>query len=318
MINANKAAAENKHYLDYSKADDSVFSQGEESKKKTVSMKKKNTVLNTLSYIFLTILSIIWVLPIAGVFYTSIQNQPGSSPTLVPTDGFSFTYYVTLISNTTTYPFLKWFFNTLIVAIFTMLISTIFVLSVAYTMSRLRFKSRKAMMNINLILGMFPGFMSMIAVYNILKAIGIDGSLISLIMIYSAASGSGFLIAKGFFDTVSKSLDEAARIDGANNFKVFYKIIVPLSKPIVVYTMLTSFMGPWVDYIFSSVVLRSHVENYTVALGLYSMVSSREGYASNFTSFFAGSVLISIPIMVLFLCTQKYYVSGVTGGSVKG
>ena len=174
------------------------------------------------------------------------------------------------------------------------------------------------MMNINLILGMFPGFMSMIAIYNILKAVGISGTLASLVLIYSAASGSGFYIAKGFFDTVSKSLDEAARIDGANNAKVFFKIILPLSKPIVVYTILTSFMGPWMDYIFSSVILRDKIDNYTVALGLYNMISTRQGMVDNFTMFFAGSVMISIPIMILFLFTQKYYVAGVTGGSVKG
>ncbi len=295
---------------------------------KPVSMKRKNQIINALIYVLLIIMCIFWILPIIAVVYTSLRNEPGSSSSLVPANGFTFDYFSKLINNEEApfliftdfkkYPFGGWFGNTLIVALCVMLISTIFVLSVAYTMSRLRFKSRKGLMNINLIIGMFPGFMSMIAVYNILKSIGLDGTLISLILVYSAASGSGFYVAKGFFDTVSKSLDEAARIDGANNFKVFYKIILPLSKPIVVYTMLTSFMGPWVDYIFSSVILRDKTENYTVALGLYKLVSTREGMVSNFTMFFAGAVVISIPIMILFLLTQKYYVEGVTGGSVKG
>lgn len=285
--------------------------------KKYHSMKTKNAIVNTISYIFLAVLGILWVVPIIGVFYISIRNESGQPITLVPADGFTMDHYLYLLT-TDEYPFKVWFFNTMVVALCVMLISTVFVLAVAYTMSRLRFKARKGLMNINLILGMFPGFMSMIAVYNILKAVGIDGSLASLVLVYSASSGMGFYIAKGFFDTVSKSLDEAARIDGANNFKVFYKIIVPLSKPIVVYTMLTSFMGPWVDYIFSSVILRVNTKNYTVALGLYNMVSTREGMNQNFTAFFAGSVMISIPIMILFLATQKYYVSGVTGGSVKG
>lgn len=247
----------------------------------------------------------------------SLRNEKSFITTLIPATGLTFNYYISLLESTN-YPFMRWFLNTLLVSVCVMAISTIFVMAVAYTMSRLRFKARRGFMNINLILGMFPGFMSMIAVYNILKAIGIDGTLVSLIIIYSAASGSGFYIAKGFFDTVSKSLDEAARIDGANNFKVFYKIILPLSKPIVVYTLLTSFMGPWVDYIFSSVILRGHTENYTVALGLYTMISTIEDRTNNMTMFFAGSVMISIPIMVLFLLTQKYYVAGVTGGSVKG
>jgi arabinogalactan oligomer/maltooligosaccharide transport system permease protein len=285
--------------------------------RKLHSMKARNILLNTASYLLLAFLSIVWVLPIVGVVYTSLRNEPDQGTSLYPEKGLTFNNYTNLLTSTT-YPFLKWFANTLIVAIFTMLISTIFVLAVAYTMSRLRFKSRKRMMNINLILGMFPGFMSMIAIYNILKAVGISGTLASLVLIYSAASGSGFYIAKGFFDTVSKSLDEAARIDGANNAKVFFKIILPLSKPIVVYTILTSFMGPWMDYIFSSVILRDKIDNYTVALGLYNMISTRQGMVDNFTMFFAGSVMISIPIMILFLFTQKYYVAGVTGGSVKG
>lgn len=290
-------------------------------------MKRRNAIINTFIYILLTIMCILWVLPIILIVYTSLRNEPGSTGTLVPQNGFTIKYFGDLINNPE-YPFLifgdpnyplgGWFGNTLVVALCVMLISTIFVLSVAYTMSRLRFKARKGMMNVNLILGMFPGFMSMIATYNILKAVGLDGTLGALVLVYSAASGSGFFVAKGFFDTISKSLDEAARIDGANNFKVFYKIILPLSKPIVVYTMLTSFMGPWVDYIFSSVIMRDKRANYTVALGLYSMVSTPAGMASNYTMFFAGSVMISIPIMILFLCTQKYYVEGVTGGSVKG
>jgi arabinogalactan oligomer/maltooligosaccharide transport system permease protein len=281
-----------------------------------MSMSLRRHIVNGISYLFLSVLGAFWLLPIVAVVYVSLRNDKAQGQ-VMPEGGLTFDYYKAILTSTS-YPFMRWFWNTMIVAIFTMLISTIFVLSVAYTMSRLRFKSRKGLMNINLILGMFPGFMSMIAVYNILKAIGISGTLASLVLIYSAASGSGFYIAKGFFDTVSKSLDEAARIDGANNFKVFYKIILPLSKPIVVYTMLTSFMGPWVDYIFSSVILRDKTDNYTVALGLYKMISTNEGMAQNFTMFFAGSVLISIPIMILFMITQKYYVSGITGGSVKG
>jgi arabinogalactan oligomer/maltooligosaccharide transport system permease protein len=289
------------------------------------SQHRREVTINTLIYILLAVLGVLWILPIFGILYVSVQAQASQSGSLVPTEGFSLKWYLALLTQSrddgvtmADIPFLKWFFNTLVVAVFVMLISTIFVLSVAYSMSRLRFKGRKGMMNVNLILGMFPGFLSMIVIYNLLKVIGIDGTLISLILIYSAASGSGFYIAKGFFDTVSKSLDEAARIDGANNFKVFYKIVLPLSKPIVVYTMLTSFQGPWVDYIFSSVILRDKRENYTVALGLYSMINSYQRLVSNYTMFFAGSVMISIPIMILFLMTQKYYVGGVTGGSVKG
>ena len=131
-------------------------------------------------------------------------------------------------------------------------------------------------------------------------------------------SGMGFYVAKGFFDTVSKSLDEAARIDGATNAQIFYKIILPLSKPIIVYTLVQSFMGPWMDYIFCAIILGDATDQYTVALGMYKWVTVQEKINTKFVDFFAGSVLVSIPIMAVFLATQKYYIAGVTGGAVKG
>lgn len=291
--------------------------------KKHSSMKRKERTVNSLIYVLLTVISIVWVLPIILIVYTSLRPENGMAGTLFPKDPLTFDHYVTLFTNKE-WPFLKWFGNTLIVAVFTTIISTFFVLSVSYTMSRLRFKSRKKMMSINLILGMFPGFMSMIAVYNILKMIPINGdlgltqSLTGLIIVYSASSGMGFYIAKGFFDTVSKSLDEAARIDGATNAQIFYKIIIPLSKPIIIYTIITTFMGPWMDFIFSSILIRNNTDKYTVALGLYRMIGTQDNLQVYFTTFFAGAVVISIPIMIVFLATQKYYVSGVTGGAVKG
>lgn len=289
--------------------------------KKFTSMKGRRILVNTLIYIFLVCLCVVWLIPIFGILYTALRNEPGMSSILVPPNGFTFNNFIKLFADkefTSIYPFLKYILNTLLVALCTMIISTLFVLSVAYTMSRLRFKARKPMMNVALIMGMFPGFMSMIATFNILHALGVDGTLIALILVYSAGSGAGYLIAKGFFDTVSKSLDEAARIDGCNNAKIFFKIIIPLSKPIVVYTLLTSFMGPWGDYIFASLILGSHTENYTVAVGLYQMISAVDTLTRNYTAFFAGATCVAIPIVVLFLITQKYYVAGVTGGAVKG
>lgn len=289
--------------------------------KKFTSMKVKRGITNTIIYIFLIILCVVWIIPIIGILYTALRNEEGISSILIPPDGFTFNNFIKLFADpefTNIYPFGKYLLNTLLVALCTMIISTLFVLSVAYTMSRLRFKARKPMMNVALIMGMFPGFMSMIATYNILKMIGVNGSLIALIMVYSGGAGAGYLIAKGFFDTVSKSLDEAARIDGCNNAKIFFKIILPLSKPIVVYTLLTSFMGPWGDYIFASLILGSNTDSYTVAVGLYNMISAVDTLARNYTAFFAGATCVAIPIMTLFLLTQKFYVSGVTGGAVKG
>ena len=229
----------------------------------------------------------------------------------------TFKHYVNLFTDPID-PYWRWFVNTFIVAAVTMVVNTFFIMAVAYTMSRLKFKGRKQLMSINLILGMFPGFMSMIAIYNILKLVNLTKSLVGLTLCYTMTSGMGFYVAKGFFDTVSKSLDEAARIDGATNAQIFYKIILPLSKPIIVYTLVQSFMGPWMDYIFCAIILGDATDQYTVALGMYKWVTVQEKINTKFVDFFAGSVLVSIPIMAVFLATQKYYIAGVTGGAVKG
>ncbi len=209
--------------------------------------------------------------------------------------------------------------NTLIISIFSCLLSTFLLLSTSYCLSRLRFKLRKPYMNMAMILGLFPGFMSMIAVYFILKAVGLtEGNMIrlALVLCYSGGAGIGFQIAKGFFDTTPYAIDEAAMIDGCTRWQIFTKITLPLSKPIVIYTILTSFINPWVDFIFAKVICRANADQYTVAVGLWRMLE-KEYIDGWYTCFAAGAVLISIPIAILFLKLQKYYVSG-TAGAVKG
>lgn len=294
-------------------------------------MKRKQKTLNTIIYIVLILLSIIWVIPILWIVFVSFNAADSRvAISALPARGSSFTevmnfyfgnltfrHYVNLFTSSTE-PYLRWFINTFVVALITMIVNTFFIMAVAYTMSRLKFKGRKTLMSINLILGMFPGFMSMIAVYNILKLVNLTQSLVGLTLCYTMTSGMGFYVAKGFFDTVSKSLDEAARIDGATNAQIFYKIILPLSKPIIVYTLVQAFMGPWMDYIFCKIILRDASNQYTVALGMYQWITVQEKINLKFVDFFAGSVIVSIPIMSVFLATQKYYISGVTGGAVKG
>lgn len=215
--------------------------------------------------------------------------------------------------------FVRWFINTLTIAFFCAVIQTIMQLSVSYTLSRMRFKGRKLLMNICLVLGMFPGFLTMIVLYYLLKMLGLTqaGAIPGLILISCASSGMGYYISKGFFDTVPKSLDESARIDGATRFQVFLKIIMPMAKPIVIYTILMAFMGPWGDYVFASYVAFGHKASYNVAVGLYRWVNTND-YQGYFTRFCAGGVLVAIPITALFMALQKYYVEGVTGGAVKG
>ena len=215
--------------------------------------------------------------------------------------------------------FVQWFMNTLTIALFCAVIQTIMVLSVSYTLSRIRFKGRKLIMNVVLVLGMFPGFLTMIVLYYLLKMMGLTqaGAVPGLILISCASSGMGYYISKGFFDTIPKSLDESARIDGATRFQVFLKIIMPMAKPIVIYTILMAFMGPWGDYVFASYVAFGHKASYNVAVGLYRWVNTND-YQGYFTRFCAGGVLVAIPITALFMALQKYYVEGVTGGAVKG
>ena len=215
--------------------------------------------------------------------------------------------------------YLRWYLNTLTIALFTAALQTIIVLSVSYALSRLRFKGRKLIMNAVLVLGLFPGFLTMITLYFLLKQMGLtqNGSIPGLILIYVASSGMGYYISKGFFDTIPKSLDESARIDGATRFQVFRKIIMPLAKPIVIYTILMAFMAPWGDYVFASFVAFRSKDNFNVAVGLYQWINTND-YQGYFTRFCAGGVLVALPITVLFLALQKYYVEGVTGGAVKG
>ena len=288
-------------------------------KKVSSGAKVRKTIGNIFVYIILTALSVIWLFPIVWIVLISFKKDKGMyMSTLFPKE-YWFGNYKKLFTDTNIINFPQMFLNTLIIAVFCCIISTFFVLCVSYVMSRMRFRMRKPFMNIALILGMFPGFMSMIATYYILKSIGLtQGSMIriALSMVYSGGSGLGFYIAKGFFDTIPKSVDEAAYIDGATRWQVFTRITMPLSKPIIVYTILNSFMGPWLDFIFCKVICGTDQRFYTVSVGLWSMLE-KEYVFQWFNCFAAGAVVVSVPIAVLFLVMQKFYQEGVSG-AVKG
>ncbi|MDO5402935.1 MAG: sugar ABC transporter permease [Eubacteriales bacterium] len=282
-------------------------------------MKKKKIARNVVAHFVLSILGIIWVSPLFWIILTSFRAQKGAYTSSFFPKQYTLDNYVKLFTDTNILNFPRMFTNTLVVAVFSCIISTFFVLSVAYCMSRLRFRLRKPMMNIAMILGLFPAFMAMVAVYYILKAIGLsEGAMIrvALVLVYSGSAGIQFYIAKGFFDTVPKSIDEAARIDGATRWQVFTRITIPLSKPIIVYTVLTSFIAPWVDFIFARVICRANANYYTVAIGLWQMLEKE--YVDNwYTCFAAGAVCISIPIAVLFIIMQRCYNDSMSG-AVKG
>ncbi len=285
------------------------------------SYKLRRGLANTFIYILLTILGLIWIFPLVWLVLHSFRIDPSGG---VPSANFNhlfprinelgFDNYIGLFKET---EFMRWFTNTFIVAVICCIISTLSVLVVAYAFSRLRFKARKPLINVGMIMGMFPGFMTMIALYYILKMMGLDQTLGGLILCYSAGAGLGYLVMKGYLDTIPHALDEAATIDGANKFQVFWKIILPMAKPMIIYQILTSFIGPWCDFILVKLIMSDNKDNYTVSRGLW-MWTERE-YKSNYYRYFlSGSVVVSIPITALFLYMQKYYVEGVTAGGVKG
>lgn len=285
--------------------------------KRGMSMSKKRTIVNVTSYILLGLISFIWIAPFVLLLLKSFDTaNPGITADVFPKQ-WGFDNYVFLFSGEA--PFLRWYFNTFIIALFVCVIQTAMQFMMAYTLSRFRFKLRKPLMNLMLILGMFPGFLTMIVLYTILDRIGLTrGSAVpGLILVYVASSGMGYYVIKGFLDTLPKSLDEAALVDGATRSQIFVKVILPLCKPILIYTVLTAFMGPWGDFIFAGIIAGAEETGYNVAVGLHEWLS-KEQIDMHFTHFCAGGVIVAIPVMVLFMFLQKYYVEGVTGGAVKG
>lgn len=292
------------------------------SKEMTARKNKKplgRRIMIALAHVLLAVLAFIWLIPIFWVVMTSFRGTQGSySSTFFPTV-YSLDNYIKLFTDFSVFNFPQMLGNTLLIAVANCLISTFFVVSVAYTLSRLRFRARKPLMSAAMVIKLFPGFMSMIAVYYIIRMLGwTDGPMlrVAMICVYAGGAGVEYHIAKGFFDTVPIALDEAARIDGATNWRVLTKIIMPLSKPIIVYTLLTSFAGPFKDFMLAKVLCGPSKDYYTVAVGMYQMLE-KEYIDQWFCAFAAAAVIISIPIATLFMATQKYYAEGVSG-AVKG
>lgn len=271
---------------------------------------------NSLVYIALVIITVIWLFPLFGLLLESFKVEAkGMTGYLFPRV-YGFDNYIRLFSET---DFLRWFINTAAMGVATALLQTFFVLSMSYVLSRLRFRGRRGLMNFLLILGMFPGFLTMILIYKVFTDLGLTMNMapLGLVIVYSASSGMGYYVSKGFFDTIPKTLDEAARVDGATRFQIFYKLILPLSGPIVIYTVLMGFMAPWGDFILASYLIHENSEGMNVAVGMYEWLS-KTLINTNYTMFCAAGVIVAVPVTIVFLSLQKYYVEGVTGGAVKG
>ena len=302
--------------------------------KKLRSKKVVERSTNAVIYVILVAISVIWLFPFVFLIMQSLRGELGAATNYFFPKKWTFDNYIHLftqegvkMNGTVTklpdgYNFLTWYWHTLVIAVVVTIVQTLIVLVTSYALSRMRFKMRKPLMNLMLILGMFPGFMSMTAMYFLLQLIGLtqDFSIIGLILVYVGSSCMGYYICKGFFDTIPKSLDETARIDGASRQTIFFKVIIPLSKPIIIYTVLTSFMGPWGEYMFASLIANGSAKYWNVAVGMRDMLQREMmgTYGDSFQRFCAAGVVVSLPITTLFFILQRYYVEGVTGGAVKG
>lgn len=274
-------------------------------------MHAKSIADKFLTYSILIIVSLIFVFPCFWLVISCFSKSGDmySFNGFFPSE-YSFDSFKLLFTDTVMYNYMSWFTNTLFVAVVSSLLGTVLVILTAYTISTFEFRGRKALMKGALVLGMFPSFMGMTAVYLLMTQFGFINSHLGLALIYAGGAPMGYLVQKGFFDTIPKSIYEAASIDGASNFKIFRSITLPLSKPMLVYTLLTQFAWPWSDYILPKLLLKDK-SLWTVAVGLMSLPETE------FARFSAGSVFIAVPIVILYFCLSKYLVNGMSAGAVK-
>ena len=284
--------------------------------KKSMGIKTSRRIGNAVIYILLIAISFIWLAPFVGIVLESFKAETNMQTAYLFPKEWGLKHYIRLFNET---DFFKWFINTALMGVATAVLQTIFVLAMSYVLSRMRFKGRKGLMNFMLILGMFPGFLTLILIYKVFADAGLTMNMapLGLIIVYCASSAMGYYVSKGFFDTIPKSLDEAARVDGATRFQVFYKVIMPLSKPIVIYTVLMGFMAPWGDFMMASYLIHENSQGMNVAVGMFEWLS-KTNLNTHYTMFCAAGVIVAIPVVAVFLALQKYYVEGVTGGAVKG
>ena len=288
-------------------------------KKKDGGMRAKRITADIVTYIILASMCVIWLMPFFWVIMQSFRDGIGQYISTFLPQAYTLNNYKALFTDFSVMNFPRMFLNTFFVACCTCVISTFFVLAVSYALSRVKWKMRKPYMNTAMVITLFPGFMSMVAVYFILKALGMtEGNKIylSLIICYSSGAGVGFHVMKGYMDTIPKALDEAAMIDGCTRWQVFTRVTLPLCKPMIVYQVITSFMGPWMDFVFAKVIAGAKSQYWTVSIGLFNMLE-KEYVEVWFVRFCAGAVLVSIPISILYLLTQKMYQEAM-GGAVKG
>lgn len=278
-------------------------------------MKSKSSkfIAKAATYALLILISIVILMPVIWIVLSSFNSGTSLfSSSLIPKDP-TLIHYKNLLTKT---QFPIWYMNTLKIATINMIVSVILTTLSAYVFSRFKFKGRRSALMTMMILQMFPSFLAMTAIYIMITKIGLMNTHWGLILVYAGGQiPYNTWLCKGYFDGIPKSLDEAAKIDGASNLTIFTKVIMPLAKPIVVFVALTNFMGPWFDFIFPQIILR-RAESKTVAMGLFEWVQKQQN--ANFTMFAAGAILVAVPITILFVFLQKHIVEGLSQGAVKG
>lgn len=286
--------------------------------KKEKSLRRSRIIDAVWSNALVIVLSILWLIPVFFVIIFSFSDQKTFflANSILPT-GYTFDNYIRIFTEEDRIiMFPHWYGNTLILSICNCVLVTFFTVITAFILSRFRFKGRKALMNITMVLGMFPGFMSMVAVYLILSLLGLLGSYWAMLVYWVAGAGLGYFVTKGYFDTISNDIDEAAKLDGASQARLFFQIYIPLAKPVIIYTALMAFMSPWADYILSSIVISSN-EAKTIGYGLYNLMTP-DNINNYFTRFCAASVIVAVPIVALYIGLQRFFVAGIAAGAVKG
>jgi arabinogalactan oligomer/maltooligosaccharide transport system permease protein len=267
-----------------------------------------------LTYLTLVLISLLVVTPILWIIGSAFNDSASLiGANLLPKDP-SLNNFKALF-NSNEFHFGQWYFNTFKIAVINMCLSVLLTLLSSYVFSRFSFRGKKTGLITMLVLQMFPSFMSMIAIFNILNQMNLVNSHLGLILTYAAGQiPYNTWLVKGFMQNIPRSLDEAAKLDGASNARIFSSVIVPLSKPILTFVALSQFMAPWMDFILPNLLLRND-DKRTLAIGLFAMVTGNTN--ENFGMFAAGCLLVALPITILYVCLQKYLIEGIMAGANK-
>jgi arabinogalactan oligomer/maltooligosaccharide transport system permease protein len=272
----------------------------------------KNRMTTALIYLELVVVSLIVLLPVTWIVGSSFNHTSSLATSSIIPKNPTLDHYIALFQET---DFLKWYGNTLKIAVGNMLASVVVTTLTAYVFSRFRFKGRKGGLMTILVLQMFPSFLGMTAIYILYLNFNLLDNLGALTVTYIAGQiPYNTWLMKGYFDGIPQSLDEAAMLDGASRLRIFYQIIMPLAVPMITFLAVTTFMSPWMDYIFPRLLISSD-KNKTLAVGLFEMINGNTN--NNFTMFAAGAVMVAVPITILYMCLQKYLIQGITAGANK-